>query len=461
MAAGYNTQGQYVDHQGNPAPDPRTGDMAPAMSQAISNLFGTSYTPGRAWDPSMGPEEEFNPNVPHDPTALATGRSGGGTFMPVQIGTTGAAKPALGIQTDPNVFPDPEERANITGGMNLTGESSKTADTGDIEKNKMLQRHLNSMGAQLAVDGIIGPKTQAAMEQAHLGAQGTSDTPSAVGTSPGSALPPQITHNMGPMSSTPVRTTATQPPPPAAAAAPAATTSESPAATAHPIGLRAVTTDTSGKAGFEKVLNMIGGGADWVRDLLWSKGAGGAAIGLEEFFNRPTPDTIALLDRMEKKRQADIEGSKGEFGTYMYDRGWGNTLDDILGAVTTDEPSSVTVDVPPPTTGHDVTASTKGSRGAEIAATRRAKKAQLGTDPGADEAVETQVPTTLGEVVDIPPPPVAAAAQPQPAVSLAPGTQMMGHAERSRELQWLIDDLIDTFGRGEAFTESDMRKFGP
>tara|TARA_Y100001938_G_scaffold145358_1_gene221820 strand:+ start:78 stop:1070 length:993 start_codon:yes stop_codon:yes gene_type:complete len=100
MAAGYNAQGQYVDHQGNPAPDPRTGDMAPAMSQAISNLFGTSYTPGRAWDPSMGDPSEFDPNVPHDPTALATGRSTGGTFMPQQIGMVGGPTLPKGIQAD-------------------------------------------------------------------------------------------------------------------------------------------------------------------------------------------------------------------------------------------------------------------------------------------------------------------------------------------------------------------------
>ena len=100
MAAGYNAQGQYVDHQGNPAPDPRTGDIAPAMSQAISNILGTSYTPGRAWDPSMGDPSEFDPNVPHDPTALATGRSGGGTFMPQQIGMVGGPTLPKGIQAD-------------------------------------------------------------------------------------------------------------------------------------------------------------------------------------------------------------------------------------------------------------------------------------------------------------------------------------------------------------------------
>jgi len=398
------------------------GNKIDPMGRAIDNFF-RGFMPG---------------SLPQAPRQVQIG-GGAPTAM---TGIQAATAPLSAEIDSPEVW----NAADV----NLTGEPSGAADTGDIEANKMLQRDLNSMGAQLAVDGIIGPKTKAAMEQAHLGAQGTSDTPSAAGTWPGPdtggtniPTPPIETKE-------PTKTVAARP---AEAATPPAATATT-AATAQP-------TDTSGQAGFEKVLNMIGGGADWVRDLIWSKGAGGAAIGLEEFFNRPTPENIALLERMEKKRQADIEGSKGEFGTYMYDRGWGNTLDDILGAVTTDEPSSVTVDVPPPTTGHDVTASTKGSRGAKMAATRRAKKAQLGTDPEADEAVETQVPTTLGEVVDIPPPPVAAAAQPQPAVSLAPGTQMMSNAERSRELQWLIDDLIDTFGRGEAFTESDMRKFGP
>jgi hypothetical protein len=117
----YDAQGFYRDEQGNIAPDPRTGDIAPAMSQAISNFLGTSYTPGRAWDPSMGPEEEFNPNVPHDPTALATGRSGGGTFMPrsIQIGG-GAATPPLGIQTQAMIDADSaskDEEAGATGNV--------------------------------------------------------------------------------------------------------------------------------------------------------------------------------------------------------------------------------------------------------------------------------------------------------------------------------------------------------
>jgi hypothetical protein len=97
----YDAQGVYRDEQGNVAPDPRTGDMAPAMSQAIADLFGTSYTPGRAWDPSMGGSDDYiGPTITHDPTALATGRSTGGTFMPrsVQIGS-GAATPAKGIQS--------------------------------------------------------------------------------------------------------------------------------------------------------------------------------------------------------------------------------------------------------------------------------------------------------------------------------------------------------------------------
>jgi len=98
----YDEQGVYRDEQGNVAPDPRSGDMAPGMSQAISNFLGTSYTPGSRIPPAyMGAEEmqHWDSALPHDPTALATGRSGGGTFMPrsIQIGG-GAPKPALGIQ---------------------------------------------------------------------------------------------------------------------------------------------------------------------------------------------------------------------------------------------------------------------------------------------------------------------------------------------------------------------------
>jgi hypothetical protein len=410
MAAGYNAQGQYVDHQGNPAPDPRTGDMAPAMSQAISNLFGTSYTPGRVWDPSMGPEEEFDPTVPHDPTALATGRSGGGTFMPVQIGTTGAATLPKGIQAD-------IDTQNVT-------VDEEAGGIGEVLANIPEFAQMSAQGQgdpYTAADNIPVPKP----------------VPSKAAQTPQAPPAAAITAKKEPAAK------------PAEAATPPAATATT-AATAQP-------TDTSGQAGFEKVLNMGGFGLDWLRDLIWSKGAGGAAIGLQDFFNRPTPENIALLERMEKKRQADIEGSKGEFGTYVYDRGWGNTLDDILGAVTTDEPSSVTVDVPPPTTGYDVTASTKGSRGAEIAATRRAKKAQLGTDPGADEAVETQVPTTLDEVVDIPPPPAAAAqiseAAPENTDRLKAATRTHGGITSA---QPVTDEVLDVGGPVNLGNATDM-----
>lgn len=99
--ATYDAQGVYRDAQGNVAPDPRSGDMAPGASQAISNFFGLPYTPGSRTPPAyMGAEEQqhFDSALPHDAAALATGRSGGGTFMPIQVGTTGAARPARGIQ---------------------------------------------------------------------------------------------------------------------------------------------------------------------------------------------------------------------------------------------------------------------------------------------------------------------------------------------------------------------------
>ena len=392
------------------------------MSQAISNLFGTSYTPGRAWDPSMGPEEEFNPNVPHDPTALATGRSGGGTFMPVQIGTTGAAKPALGIQTDPNVFPDPEERANITGGMNLTGESSKTADTGDIEKNKMLQRDLNSMGAQLAVDGIIGPKTKAAMEQAHLGAQGTSDTPSAVGTSPGSALPPQITHNMGPMSATPVGTTETQPP------AATATTDASPAAPTGS-GLQ----EPTDAAGLEKLINVGGRGIDWLHDVF--SGLVGDAVNIgDEFVSRANPEREARIAERNAEMQRNRDAYSGNIGTEIYNTNWGdlanragNQVSSLFDELTAryNSPNAypnigdryedtVYVDMPPPATLGEVAdtplpaAATAPIREAAPENTDRLKAATrthggiTSAQPVTDEVLDAGGPVNLGNATDMP-----------------------------------------------------------
>ena len=93
MNAGYNPQGQYVDAQGNPAPNP--ADAAPGISQGIANLLGTSFTPGR--ETSLPHETQIDPV--HAPQALESGKSGWGTYMPqVQIGT-GMPTRETGIQT--------------------------------------------------------------------------------------------------------------------------------------------------------------------------------------------------------------------------------------------------------------------------------------------------------------------------------------------------------------------------
>jgi hypothetical protein len=91
----YNAQGQYVDEQGNPAPDP--ADASPGISQGIANLFGTSYTPGRSY---TGPSDEYDPSldsIAHAPQALESGKSGWGTYMPIQKGVTGGTTPIRGI----------------------------------------------------------------------------------------------------------------------------------------------------------------------------------------------------------------------------------------------------------------------------------------------------------------------------------------------------------------------------
>jgi hypothetical protein len=88
----YNAQGQYVDEQGNPAPNP--ADASPGISQGIANLLGMPFTPGR--DSGLPHETPIDPV--HAPQALEGGKSGWGTYMPIQKGMTGAATPALGIQ---------------------------------------------------------------------------------------------------------------------------------------------------------------------------------------------------------------------------------------------------------------------------------------------------------------------------------------------------------------------------
>ena len=352
MVAGYNAQGQYVDKQGNPSPNP--ADAAPGISQGISNLLGMPFTPGR--DSGLPHETPIDPV--HAQQALEGGMSGWETYMPIQKGVTGGLTPALGIQAG-TLQEDIDQEAGGVGdvwdNVNLgAGDSPGAANAGDIEANKMLQRDLNSMGAQLAVDGIIGPKTKAAMEQAHLGAQGTSNTPSAVGTWPGP------TAGGTNISTSPVKEVAS-------GTTDTATAKEPPAETTEPVTQSA---DTSGQAGFERLLNAIGGGFDTARDVIMGLG-NQANIGLDRYFHRPSAERDERLARKQAGQVRARDESIGDIGTQLYDID--QTVD--AGGQLGNYPTDASAELGPGNqlldrllgTGHDTSLSTKDSIGAQIA----------------------------------------------------------------------------------------------
>ena len=121
----YNAQGQYVDEQGNPAPNP--ADASPGISQGISNLLGMPFTPGR--DSGLPHETPIDPV--HALQALESGKSGWGTYMPIQVGTTGGTVPMRGINEAQLATQQSGVQTAMPGDpMNLTGEPS--VDAGNL-----------------------------------------------------------------------------------------------------------------------------------------------------------------------------------------------------------------------------------------------------------------------------------------------------------------------------------------
>ena len=289
----YNAQGQYVDEQGNPAPNP--ADASPGISQGISNLLGMPFTPGR--DSGLPHETPIDPV--HALQALESGKSGWGTYMPIQVGTTGGTVPMRGINEAQLATQQSGVQTAMPGGpMNLTGESTLPAEARKIPPEKPANIPSRSPDAM-----------QMAQQEANL-AEGV---------------------NLPTIDNTVTAATTAKP--------------EAKAVTRQPAQSPVQSADTSGQAGFEKVLNLAGGGADWVRDLLMG-GVRDVDIGIEQFFKRPTPENLARIQQLEDRKKLLRDESVGDIGTQLYDQDWSATLDDILNAVTTDEPAGVTVGMP-------------------------------------------------------------------------------------------------------------------
>ena len=298
----YNAQGQYVDKQGNPAPNP--ADASPGISQGISNLLGMPFTPGR--DSGLPHETPIDPV--HALQALESGKSGWGTYMPIQVGTTGGTVPMRGINEAQLATQQSGVQTAMPGDpMNLTGEPS--VDAGNLP---------------LPGTTVEGPGE---FEPGAIGADVFEDP---------NALDPFGDRFDQPTANSPVKKVAPQ------TADIATAVKEPPAEATEPV---TQPVDTSGQAGFEKVLNLAGGGADWVRDLLMG-GVRDVDIGLHEFFKRPTPENLARIQQLEDRKKLLRDESVGDIGTQLYDQDWSATLDDILNAVTTDEPAGVTVGMP-------------------------------------------------------------------------------------------------------------------
>jgi hypothetical protein len=296
MVAYYDEQGVYRDAQGNPSPDPRTGVInTGGIGESLANLFGAPYTPGGAWDPSMGGSDDYiGPTITHDPTALATGRSTGGTFMPVQIGTTGAATRAKGIQAgpDPTVFPDPAERANMA--MNLTGEPT-SVDAGNLP---------------LPGTTVEGPGE---FEPGAIGADVFEDP---------NALDPFGDRFDQPTANSPVKkvasgttdTATTVKEPPAKATE---TVEAEPVADSSYFGGQGGLKEPTDAAGFERLLNIIGRIGDISTDVIGGAGRDLYAGG-KKFFQRATPERAADQARLEAERIAARNASQGNIGTWLY-----------------------------------------------------------------------------------------------------------------------------------------------
>jgi hypothetical protein len=275
--------------------------MEDTVNQFIADLFpsGTKYTPST----------DANPNAQH-------GALGSGTYA------SGASLPSIGAQPKPQspvpILPNPSGDEQALAGLNIDGDNAprqkvaaNAGNTQDYDATIALQKELNAKGAGLAVDGINGPLTQAAM--AKFGAANAPSGPvynnmeqeSAIAE--GQNLAPQMQQ---PEVAVPNNVVGGDPftendnvPQPV------------PTPTASISGGSQV--PTNDQAPLEWLLNQAGSGVDYIDDQL-AAGAGGANNFLRQFTQRPG----AQLDRQiadQDQATKNYQGAyNGQIGSALY-----------------------------------------------------------------------------------------------------------------------------------------------
>lgn len=254
------------------------------INQWVADLLpaGKSYTPegGRTYASGMGRRAIQQSNTPI-------------TAQPV-------VDPTEGLNLDGN-GPQP---AAVNGKV-----AANAGNTRDYDATLRLQNALNAKGAGLAVDGINGPLTKAAMAKYGMG--GGTD----YGTM-GDGWDDPL--NVG---SAPTMPNAPTPAPAIRTVQPSAPTAKSPAPTQNPsgVGLPAVdsTENINPTAPIEDYYNTIGGAIDYGMDTLAEAPVWGMNT-VDSFLSRPGNELRARVNNRNNSLKDFQDQSNGNIGTAGY-----------------------------------------------------------------------------------------------------------------------------------------------